>query len=333
MVIRTLSLLFPAFLLSACGNASADSEETAQSQARSGREAQSTPTPEGTSGREIQPANLPREVVAYAGESRQSCEEEGGRFSITNRYYETGDFNGDGAPDFVLSPNFDCALPDGTGAMFFAGGTAGPSLTVLVSGRNGYVHAASVSAHEMRIARRGDRDVLLFVGGHGITVDGNYAVWAWNDGEMQLSGIEDPQGRPLDGNGRPLAAGAAESVMPPLPIGYYVMEPYSGHEGCEDIAGDGSGAYHGYLSSTDFEEEYGGCSNPRFSRTGEGRWRASYECEDEGGSVETFATDYRMTSLSSFGSTQLSDEEAREVRWNYCAPARVTEAARFYGRR
>jgi len=126
------------------------------------------------------PAGFPPEIEARIDAERQECvaNQMGTLEDVPLEALKTGDFNADGAQDYVLShEHFRCS--EG-GAMYC--GSAGCSFTVFVSKPGGGLDAINQgNAQDVVITRDGDRDVLdLALHGRLVGAETEYARLRWD---------------------------------------------------------------------------------------------------------------------------------------------------------
>ncbi len=122
---------------------------------------------------------LPTALTDWHRDARDECERGGGTFRDGD-YWQTGDFNGDGQPDFLVTRAvFRCRGND-----IFAGGTAGDGYEVLVSSGSGYVFASEgILAHDAEIVSRAGKTVVLTP---DIDDPGIEHMWAWDGSKLAL---------------------------------------------------------------------------------------------------------------------------------------------------
>ncbi|HRE43971.1 MAG TPA: hypothetical protein PKY87_08365 [Terricaulis sp.] len=128
------------------------------------------------------PAGFPPEIQARIEAERQMCVDNqmGGLDEVPLEALQTGDFNADGAPDYVLSHEvFRCS----EGGWMYCG-SAGCSFTVFISKPGGGLEPIDQSnAQGVTITRDGDRDVLdLALHGSVVGAETESARLRW-DGE------------------------------------------------------------------------------------------------------------------------------------------------------
>ncbi|HRO02194.1 MAG TPA: hypothetical protein PLS69_01110 [Terricaulis sp.] len=134
----------------------------------------------GAGGEAAAPAGFPPEIQARIEAERQECAavQMGALEEVPLDALRTGDFNADGAPDYVLSHEaFRCAE---SGSMYC--GSAGCSFTVFVSTPGGGLDAINQgNAQDVVITRDGDRDVLdLALHGSVVGAETEYARLRWD---------------------------------------------------------------------------------------------------------------------------------------------------------
>ena len=120
---------------------------------------------------------LPAALTDWHRDARDECERGGGIFRDGD-YWQTGDFNGDGQPDFLVTRAvFKCK-----GNEIFAGGTAGDGYEVLVSSRGGYAFASEgILAHDAEMVSQGGKTVVLTP---DIDDPGIEHMWAWDGSKL-----------------------------------------------------------------------------------------------------------------------------------------------------
>lgn len=127
------------------------------------------------------PTAFPPEVTARIAQEEAYCADGLGALEpVSLEALQTGEFNADGATDYVLShSNFRC-----TEGGFPYCGSAGCSFTVFMSGAGGALTPVEMgNAQDYTIVRDGDRDVLD-IAAHGqiVGADTEYLRLRW-DGE------------------------------------------------------------------------------------------------------------------------------------------------------
>ena len=208
---RAAGLLLAAFavVLPACDN-------TAQPEA--GSETQ-TPAPEAASkskGALAAPAGLPTEALAaWEQYANSECREMGDTFKAVrflpaaslapetelspgDGTFLTGEFNGDGKPDFFVSTdNWGCGASGGYGKM-------GPPQDFIISSAGGYQADYAFNGYMApdQVKRRGDRDVIELRGGwNGECGPVETIVWGWTGKAMEAIERRDDEGRAVDKEG------------------------------------------------------------------------------------------------------------------------------------
>lgn len=226
---RSVAALMP-FALMACGNGPADGADNSvaavpASVALNGQSAAAEPVKQ----------RLPPEVAQWVAEMRATCREEGGTFKGVSDHYLTGDFNGDGRTDYILSEaGINCPHPDGRAEGAIGGfGRAGPPNHFLISGPNGYRMAGGFSSllEQRNVQRRGKADVVVL--DHGFNGAGGAiakVVWGWDGTKVDLLERYGEKGERVDREGYPLAPGERPALSLPIRQGDYVMAS----ESCTD---------------------------------------------------------------------------------------------------
>jgi len=132
------------------------------------------------------PAGFPPEIQARIEAERQECAavQMGALEDVPLDALRTGDFNADGADDYVLDHgHFRCTE---SGSMYC--GSAGCSFTVFMSQPGGGLEPINQgNAQEVLITRDGDRDVLdLALHGRNVGAETEYARLRWDGDSFEL---------------------------------------------------------------------------------------------------------------------------------------------------
>lgn len=130
------------------------------------------------------PAGFPPEVEARIAQERAVCADGMGELEpVPLEALEQGEFNADGAPDYVLNHGaFRC-----TEGGFLYCGSAGCSFTVFVSKPEGGLELVEMgNAQGVTIVRDGDRDVLdLALHGSVVGAETEYERLRWDGARFQ----------------------------------------------------------------------------------------------------------------------------------------------------
>jgi hypothetical protein len=124
---------------------------------------------------------LPTALTDWHDAARAECERGGGTFRDGD-YWQSGDFNGDGRPDFLVTrAAFGCDGND-----IFSGGTSGDTYEALVSTATDYRLAEeAILAHDAKIAERNGRTVVLTPDDDDSTIEHQ---WAWDGSKLAITG-------------------------------------------------------------------------------------------------------------------------------------------------
>lgn len=125
---------------------------------------------------------LPAALTDWHNAARDECERDGGTFRDGD-YWQSGDFNGDGRPDFLVTR----AALGCEGNDIFSGGTRGQIYDVLVSKATGYSEE-SFLAHDAKVAERAGRTVVLTPDHDNPKIVHH---WAWDGSKLAVNGDTD----------------------------------------------------------------------------------------------------------------------------------------------
>jgi hypothetical protein len=121
-------------------------------------------------------AQWPAEVRAAHQINVEGCREQGGRLAIEGAdYVVTGDFNGDGRPDYLVDSNYlQCSTATG-----YYCGSAGCGVDVLLSRPDGRLEEATgILSFQVVVSREGGRDYVTSASRHG------EVTFGWNGREF-----------------------------------------------------------------------------------------------------------------------------------------------------
>lgn len=136
---------------------------------------------------------LPLALREWFQAANAECTRSGGVFSSSEddgAYWQAGDFNGDGQPDFLVTR----AALQCSDTMIFSGGTRGQAYEVLISTSDGHVLLdGGILAHDADVVQRQGRTVVL-------TPDPldeeMLQYWAWDGSKLAVTGeVEGPDDR------------------------------------------------------------------------------------------------------------------------------------------
>ncbi|WP_428680427.1 hypothetical protein [Sphingopyxis sp.] len=216
-------LLFSGALLylSACGQSPATKDDRTDARAATGPVAETVAQKTVAA---LTETTLPAPALAaWERHARSECRDADSRFSAvrlvpiqsitpeqeadaTMGAFFTGEFNGDGRPDFVVATeNWGCAGASDHGKM-------GPPKDFIVSTADGYQAAYGFNGWigPQDIKRRGQRDIIEYRRGwNGNCGPIGVAVWGWAGKQMDVIEWRDDKGKSVDKEGCPLTSRAA----------------------------------------------------------------------------------------------------------------------------